>query len=381
MSCPGSVRASEGLPDVPTDYAAEGTLAHWVREMCLRYDFEPHDFIGMPATIDGFDFVVDEDMADYLVPGIERVRDLGGKLFVEHRCVLDEWMPGQFGTLDAGVVTPERIYLDDLKFGFVDVDVHRNKQLSIYALGFWHNIARHHTDATDFTITIDQPRSGGIKQWHTTMDELLEFGEELKLAAEKTYDPNAEFKATEKGCPDCPVKDQPGEAGYMTGCRTYDDFIASLIGTDIGNLDAGYFGQLPCKVTAARRWQIVQHADMITKWLARLHDDSVAAARGGNPDPGSKLTPGRRGARKYTNERRAEIVLRHALGDQAFTQKLKSPAQAEKDLKPRKGRPGDPRAWRVLGKLTTQDEGRPVLVSADSPAPALPTVDDLFTED
>ena len=36
MRCPGSIQASEGLPNVSSEFAAEGTLLHGVAEDILR---------------------------------------------------------------------------------------------------------------------------------------------------------------------------------------------------------------------------------------------------------------------------------------------------------------------------------------------------------
>lgn len=379
MPCPGSVRATEHLPDSTSVFAAEGSCAHWVREWSLILGCSPFDFVGQSMTFDGFEFTVDETMASHLMDGLDRIEELGGMQFVEHRCDLSRWMPGQFGTLDTGIVTDGAIYIDDLKYGQgEEVEPEKNKQLMIYALGFWDNIARHHTDATDFVISIDQPRAGGIKVWETTLDELLAFGEEVREAAKRTYDKDAPFCATRKGCRWCLKKELPPAPGDLTGCRTYDEFMAGFFADQFEDLDGPLI--LPANLTALRRANVVLHADLIRKWLARLHEDSQQAAEMGCPDPGLKLAEGKAGARFWTNETRAERILRIVLSDDAYTRKLKSPTQADKDVRPRRGKPGHERAWNLLNRLIDQPKGKPILVPEDSPKPAIQPAADVFDD-
>jgi len=57
LRCPGSVRMSDDTPEDRTSvYAAEGTVAHHVREMVLMFGFELEDFVGETISADGFEF-------------------------------------------------------------------------------------------------------------------------------------------------------------------------------------------------------------------------------------------------------------------------------------------------------------------------------------
>ena len=127
----------------------------------------------------------------------------------------------------------------------------------------------------------------------------------------------------------------------------------------------------PLTIDPARRWYIVKHSHLATQWLAKLHEDSMTAAEAGNPDPGSKLVAGRRSNRRFADLEKAETIMVGALGDDAYTKKLKSLTDAEKELAPKRGKPGNPSAWASLSALITQDEGRPILVPADDARPAL----------
>lgn len=370
-TCPGSVLLIEKLtaegkvdPRSSSGAADEGTAAHQVRGDALELGLDAWDFIGTSLKINGVDYVCDEEMAAFLQPGMDWLNEQPGELIVEHRVNLDRWLPGQFGTLDTAVIDRKarRLLVSDLKYGQgVAVSAFENKQLRIYAIGTLDNFDLWDQIET-VELNIDQPRLGGMKFWSTTTAELLEFAHEVRAAGKLALTPGAPLKASEAACNFCPVKDTE------EGCPAYTEWMLSFLPDDVD--DDGLL------ITPARRWEIVSHTHLITKWLAKLYNDSVEAAKGGTPDPGSKLVLGQRGNRKYSNETRAEKVLQISLGDDAYTRKMKSPAQAEKDLAPGKKKVGNAKAWRILNKLITQDDGRPILVPESDPREPVTSLQD-----
>lgn len=373
MVCAPSVRFIERLKaegKVPlyssSGAADEGTAAHQVRGDALELGLEAWDFVGSALVINGVRYECDDEMAGHLQPGIDWINEQPGELIVEHRVDLGRWMPGQFGTLDTAIIqrAVRRLIVNDLKYGAgVPVAAEDNRQLRIYAIGTLDNFDL--WDAVDeVSIVIDQPRAGGMKFWSVSIDELRAFAHEVKAAAERVDDPDAPFVPTEKGCRFCEAKDF---------CDAYTMWMLDIAGLeDLDDLDNPPELPDPNEITPERRWYIVSHSHLVTKWFAKLHADSMAAAEAGCPDPGSKLVTGQRGNRRYKNEARAERILKISLGENAFTFKVKSPAQAEKDLAPGKKKVGNERAWRLLNRLITQDEGRPILVPASDPRDALP---------
>lgn len=372
MACPASVAACASIPDDRSSvFAAEGTVAHEVRSNCLEWGFEAVDFLGQTMRADGFEFVVDEDMVDYLQQGIDWIRQQPGKLFVEHRVDLGRWLPGQFGTLDAGIVSPNLIIIDDHKYGQgVAVSPVENEQLMIYALGFWDNIARHETDATEFLISIDQPRnSRGGGFWKTDLKTLLAFGDRVREAGLSTYDAKANFNPGVKQCYWCPFK---------PSCDAHAAYNLDLVGQQFEDVDeAADLGTPlclppPASLTPERRSIIIQHSKMIEDWLDRLYADTLADAQAGRPTPFLKAVEGRAGRRAWRDEALAEARLKRFLGDDAYSRKIISPAQAEKVGKAH---------WAAsLSPMVTQPQGKPVLVPEGDARPALKTVDEKFDE-
>lgn len=373
MVCKGYINATRGLPDKATIFAAEGTCAHTIHETCLLLGCDPDIFLGRKMSADGYDFVVEPAWVRALQPGIDRVREFAGKMFVEYRVDTTRWVGldrkgrRQGGTLDTGIVGKKLVVIKDLKFGAgVPVSPVRNRQMMIYALGFWDNVARHLTNATDFLLIVDQPRcAGGGGEWECTLDELLAFGEEVKEAAEATRDPNAPRTASEKGCKFCPAA--------RTGCDEYDRFQLDIVSQLFDDLDSDEPPNLPRKLTPERRSYVVHHRAMFTKWLEQLHADCLTDALAGDPTPGLKAVMGRKGDRRWLDPAVAEaFLLKRLSADKAFIKKLISAPQAENLLATKD--------WKLATKLITQDPGKPMLVPDTDERPAITPTADLFDD-
>ena len=56
INCPASIKQEFGLPNVSSEAALEGTVAHKILELCLVHGFEPHKFIGF-----SFDNVLEKE--------------------------------------------------------------------------------------------------------------------------------------------------------------------------------------------------------------------------------------------------------------------------------------------------------------------------------
>lgn len=375
LRCPGSIVLSEGLPNTSSVFAAEGTVAHHVRESVLMFGFELEEFIGLEMQVDGFDFVVDEEMVEHLRHSIEWIEERPGRLVNEYRVSLDRWLPGSFGTLDVGLIAPDLITIDDLKYGAgVPVSPERNEQLMTYALGFWDNVARHETNATDFLIVIDQPRAiGGGGEWRTTLGELLEFGERLKKGYDAIYvnvptgdmkegaptlRPNALLAAGDKQCRFCPLKGTCPELARWSMAQM-DAVLDDLDGDEFTVQDVDEFD-------VDRRAMLASNADLIKKWVDAVHAQVLSDAIKGFPTPGLKAVRGRRSPKAWTDPVAAEAWLRKRLKKNKKNlakimsdPKIISPTQAE-GLIPKE-------THQDMQKLWSQSEGKPVLVHKDDP--------------
>lgn len=387
--CRGSVRATDGLPNVTTEAAAEGTVLHEIASDCLNHGFEPEDWIGRTMSCDGFEFTIgygdNETDPTCTNEALDWLRTQPGEFFIETRVELDPWMPGQFGRLDVGIYTPEILTVFDWKFGRgILVPVINNDQCRAYALGILRRLREiGYADPKRIRIIIEQPRCPGGARYHTpweiSLEDLLAFGDFVAQVMSEIDDPDAPRHAGIKQCRFCSAKDQP------PGCDAHSQFLLELMGSKFDDLD-GDPNQEPTltrtgSLTPERRSFIVRHASMMSQWFEHLHSETLADALGGRATPGLKAIAGQLGNRVYKDETAAEAFLVPVLADDAFTTKLKTPPQVEKLMKPKRGFAGHPQAWLDLQDLITQGAGKPVLVSIDDPRPALIDVHDKFEED
>ena len=373
MTCPDYVNANAGLPDDTSEAAAEGTMAHEISDLCLTMGFEPWDFIDQTFKVEGFTFTWTDDDADLLAPGIEYTRAFGGVFHGEHRVDLSFWLgEGQFGTLDRGIILPDEIVIIDLKWGRgIPVSPVRNKQLRIYALGFWHRYCRDtHGPETRVRIIIDQPRcAGGGGEWVTTVAELLEFGEEARAAAERTRMPNPPRVASAEGCMWCRAKN------YAPGCKVYEEFNLALVSSKFDDLDDDEPPALPyaSEITPERRAFILRHRSMFEDWLERLDGQALDDALAGRDCGGLKAVEGRKSPDKWADPVKADEALQPIFGEARFTKKLITPTQAGKAAK-KKGVSLDE-------ELIVRGTKKPILVPMEDERPPVLTAQQKFDEE
>lgn len=370
MICHGAPRMEERFDEEVSEFAAEGTAAHHIREMCLTSGKDVVDFLGEIVVADDIYFEVTQEWVYYIQPGIDRVRESKAKWVYEHRTVMEPWIPGGFGTLDTGGITADEITIDDFKFGAgIEVEAERNKQLMIYALGFWENYAKDLTDATDFLLRIDQPRiAGGGREWRTTLDELLAFGEEVKIAVAMVEEADAAdeddlddyLHPTADGCRFC-------RAARAGGCRKLDAFVLDLLGLSYKDLNtikrrAPELAD-PQEMTPERRSFILENKTLINNWLKTLHGNALDDALKGNPVPGYKAV-NTEGDRAWADPQLAEEFWHGKLPDkELYDRNLKSPAKMEKLA--------GTRNWAKAQALIVRPEGAPALVKLSDRRPAI----------
>lgn len=381
MNCAGAINRVKKLGIVEersNRAAAEGTAMHLVREFCLDLGFEPHDFIGLEISADGFTFEVTEEFAEYLLPGIDRCRELtpvNATYGVELRVDITPWLGvddhgnPQGGTVDYYVISSsmmeylEEWVLSDLKFGAgIPVSPVKNKQQMLYALGLLNSFP-HLKPPKRIRIIIDQPRNGaGGGEWVVTIDELRAFGEEVKKAAAATLDRNAPCTPSKDACLWCPLSKMDN------ACPEFEAWNLEFLGLEFDDLDALEDGdELPLPdiegITPERRRKINAHAHIITKFLARLHASEVADVLEKGELCGVKAVEGRKPPRKHANEEDSAAWLRKKgfSDEQIFNKKLIGFTLLDKLV----GKGVFPKS------LVSQGNPKPVLVPVEDERPAL----------
>lgn len=366
ISCLGSANAERDMPDTSSEVSAEGTAAHHIREQCLLTGKNVDDFVGTTVDIEGFSFEVTQEWVRFLQPGIDHLRDLGtvgSNLHIESFVDLYTWMPGEGGTLDAGVITPELITINDLKFGRSPVSAERNPQLMAYALGYIESIAflpEAEINDTKVALEIDQPRVfGGGSRWVTTVGELWEFGDQLREMYQLSQDPNAPRTPSFDACTYCKANTQ---------CRELADYIFDILGI---SFEGGKMIQSDEQLDNDKLAVIVSNASLITKMIEayKSHAKDLILSEGVDLQ-GVKVVAGA-GRREWVNAEDVEAwLLTKYKKHQIYKSELISPAQAENVL--------GTRNWAKVQTFIRTSEGNPTLVSADDPRPALIPAVNLF---
>lgn len=375
MNCPAYVRMNAMYPEDTSVYAAEGTCAHGVAERALRKGKDIRDYKGKVFRADGFDLTVDEAVIRNLQPGLDRIREFGGKIFVEEKVNLAPWLPGNFGTLDRGVVTKKLIVIGDLKYGAGEpVFPKKNKQLRLYGLGFWKHIARHLTKATRFKFIIDQPRhSEGGGEWECDLDELLDFGKKVKAAYKAAQDEDAPRIPSAKACRWCKHKDNCEEREAWSASLIKEEFKMMERLQKAANRDSPLFMPEFDENRLERFLYIHRHASQIREFLDMIHRKLLEAGIDGVDLQDYMVAPGRRGSKRWRDEKKAEAKLKAMFGSKAFLKTLKSPTQLIADIDYRKHK-------EKLDKLITQDEGKPALVLKSSGKERILSIKDEFKQ-
>src|SRR5690606_20777291 len=111
----------------------------------------------------------------------------------EQRPDFSPWVPEGFGTGDAVIVSDAVLEIIALKYGkAARVDAEGNPQLRLYALGASSQVGMiYNFDRVRTTIV--QPRLDHVSTEELTLDELLEWGEEIKPIAQKAFKGDGEF--------------------------------------------------------------------------------------------------------------------------------------------------------------------------------------------
>jgi len=352
MACPASVQLSELVPpEEESEFAAEGTAAHFVGEECLRANEDAWTMIGQ----EHYGFEVTAEMAEAVQEYIDYVRECAGdaELLVEH--VLDNTGlgPDFGGTADAvinGIVDGGGfLHVLDYKHGVgIPVDIATedekgkrklNTQLLYYAFGVLRSLGVQQGDNVNVGLSIVQPRAnhheGSIRTAWTGSDEVLEWAENSLLPALGEVQKESLVCNTGSHCRVCPAKLICPEMQ-----ESFTDFIKEADEKKIAGMDD--------EVLATWYDQIAT----VQMYITALKRECEKRALAGSPVAGTKLVYGR-SSRKWKDDIEDEVIA--VFGDDAFTDPLlKSPAQIEKM----------PGGKDIVGRLAYKEKGKPKLVSS-----------------
>lgn len=348
LNCPGSVKAEEGLSDKGSFNALEGSAAHELAELVLSQGGSCFDWEGK-QLIEYNEFTVDREMASNVQEYVDYVRGLGGEQRYEVGLDYSQWVNDGFGTSDAIALVGKTLYVVDLKYGKgLQVFAENNEQGMLYALGALNEYS--FADIEKVVIVIVQPRLDHIDEWETTPEELFKWGEWVSQRAEMCEDDNAERVPGEKQCQWCKAK---------ATCPALKNYTEQVMLASFDNLD-----DQPSvnKLTDAQLRAVLDAKKLVTSWFDAVETYVTDKLNNGELFEGYKLVAGR-SLRQWGDEQEAAKTLEAEVGDEAYSKKLLSPAQAEKLLgKKRKD---------LLEPLIVKPEGKPTLAPESDKRPAV----------
>ena len=346
ISCPPSVRMSEGIEEKPSEYAAEGTAAHSLCEYKLR-ELLGYEQPDIRENLDYYDKQM-EECTDYYRDYInELLMEHDGRkplMFVEQRVDFSRFVKEGFGTSDCIIIDNDTIYIIDFKYGNgVKVDALNNSQMMIYAIGaleMFDGIF----DINHVVMTIFQPRLNNISTFEMTKDELYNWAFDiLKPAADMAYQGAGDFKCGEH-CRFCKAK---------ANCRARAEYNLKL---------AQYDFKMPDTLEDIEIESLLGKLDGFIKWAEGIKEYALKEAVKGKKWNGYKLVEGK-SSRKYTDEKKvAEKIIK--AGYDPYDKSVLGITAMESLL-------GKKKFGELLSGLVVKPQGKPTLVPESDARPEM----------
>ena len=345
--------------------------------------------------------IVDQELIDLCMMHVDYVRErlalTGGLLYVEQSVPIDHITGEQdaTGSCDVAIVYGRTIEVIDLKLGRMPVVaydvvtpahtdiitgtvvpevVEPNEQLAMYASGIIRMLARHFDNVI---LTISQPPLKSISQWSGTTAQLNLVVCRLAIRS-RECDTDPVFRPSASNCHFCRASGScPAQTEMVvsTALEGFDDITS----TKSAAVDERKLGDIYALIPLVNDWSTAV-VDRVRKSLT----DGKPVVR--SDGLSYKLVAGKKGARKWVDEVKAEVTLHEITGGNRsliYEQSLISPTTAEKLATPKKVKKGEqplppaiaPGNWAKLQELMIQGEGQPTIVLETDPRPALSTTD------
>lgn len=300
MNCTAAPRLEAYAPDVESDYAQEGTLAHAIcahklKAFLGRTDIknELQEILSLQEKY--YTGEMDEYTDTYKTIVLERFNAArastsDAQLLIETRLDFSEYVPEAFGTSDATIIADGLMEVIDFKYGKgVRVSAVDNEQMKIYALGVYlkHSF-EYRIDRVRMTII--QPRIDNLSEFEMSIPDLLKWADEvLRPKAVEAFSNHGKQNPGE-WCQFCKVK---------CGCKALAEKCTSIAHE---NPDPGLID--PKKMAT----DILPWLAIIKSWVSSMEDYTLQQALAGVNYPGYKLVEGR-SVRKITDDKAVIALL------------------------------------------------------------------------
>lgn len=374
MNCPGSIALEKQFPDVESEHAREGTAAHLVASLMLENEWLGKNYTIPAQHSNGV--LITPEMIDHVSiytaevrRQIAALRAAGAEVevFVEVAVPIGQLTgeEGATGTADCiliGVFADGRavIVVMDLKFGRgVEVEAEGNPQLMIYLLGAMHEYSMLY-EFSEATAIISQPRiSEQASIWSPDLQTLDAFRHQVRVAADRTREPDAPRVPGIKQCKFCKAK---------SGCPELRDYVDESVmdGFEDVTLEKAVtevkHGGAQLMFDARELGQRMDSIELIETYCKAIRAEVERRLLAQEEVPGFKLVEGRKGSRAWVDETEVEKTLKgmRLKNEVIYTYKVISPTAAEALFKK-----SNPKWWSRLVTMIGQSPGKPSVATAD----------------
>ncbi|GAB4272112.1 DUF2800 domain-containing protein [Thermincola ferriacetica] len=349
LVCAPSARLEETFPEITSQYAEEGRLAHSIAELKLRKCFiEPMSQRAFANRLKKFkehDLYQEEmlrhtDTYMEYIQGIVHGFSSPPYVAIEKKLDFSKYVPEGFGTGDCIIISGSTLWVVDFKYGKgVPVSAENNPQMMLYALGAYEAYNFLYPIKT-VKMAIVQPRLDSISEWEISINDLLAWGQIIKPVAEIAWAGEGEFVSGEH-CKFCRARSL---------CRARTEFNISL---------EEYQMKKPPLLSNEEVGKILAKARDLVAWVKDLEEYALAECLAGNEIPGWKAVEGR-SVRQFTDwEKAFQVLIANGIDEaMLYERKPITLAATEKLL-------GKKQFEQLVGEFVERPPGKPTLVPAD----------------
>ena len=346
LTCPGSAKASEGIPDQESLFAAEGHDAHALAEirLCERLGLQTNEKI---EDLTFYNQEMEDYISDYVSYVLEKVASIkkdcpDAIVLIEQKVAAVRYDESLFGSTDVAIIADKVLTIIDLKYGRgVLVNAKENTQEMCYGLCAMETFGNLY-DIEDINLCIFQPRLSNVSEWSLTVKELYKWADEiLKPGIEKIRAGSEEFHPS-RHCVFCKAKPL---------CKALRD----------QNLELAKHEFRPAfLMDDSEIEEVLDKADDFVNWINSVKEFALEDAMKGKKYDHYKLVEGRSN-RKYVDETKVINVVKEA-GYNPYEEKLLSVTGMQSRL-------GKARFEELLGNLVVKPRGKLTLVPREDKRP------------
>ena len=346
LTCPGSAKASEGIPDQESLFAAEGHDAHALAEirLCERLGLQTNEKI---EDLTFYNREMEDYISDYVSYVLEKVASIkkdcpDAIVLIEQKVAAVRYDESLFGSTDVAIIADKVLTIIDLKYGRgVLVNAKENTQEMCYGLCAMETFGNLY-DIEDINLCIFQPRLSNVSEWNLTVKELYKWADEiLKPGIEKIRAGSEEFHPS-RHCVFCKAKPL---------CKALRD----------QNLELAKHEFRPAfLMDDSEIEEVLDKADDFVNWINSVKEFALEDAMKGKKYDHYKLVEGRSN-RKYVDETKVINVVKEA-GYSPYEEKLLSVTSMQSRL-------GKARFEELLGNLVVKPRGKLTLVPREDKRP------------